>query len=237
VDSSCIVPTQNLEKREFAAYTIRPKIHRLLPSYLKPADSLKVRRKFQLAEPEFHTEVAAGNISQLVFQCEIDHGVAASLSFKGGSAAADRQLAFFLTKNLHRYAKLRNEPGEHATSGLSPYLHFGQISSLDIALRAKEYAKEHKLVAVEFLEELIVRRELAFNYARFVDDPSSLDNLPDWAQRSMRKHARDARPNTYTAKQLEAAETDDELWNASQKECCCEARFMATIECIGERRS
>jgi deoxyribodipyrimidine photo-lyase len=83
---------------------------------------------------------------------------------------------------------------------------------------SKEYASEHKLLATEFLEELIVRRELAFNFARFVDDPASLDNLPDWARGTMKLHARDERPHTYTARQLEAAETTDALWNASQKE-------------------
>jgi deoxyribodipyrimidine photo-lyase len=97
-------------------------------------------------------------------------------------------------------------------------LHFGHISSLQIALSAKQFAKDHKLIADDFLEELIVRRELAFNYAHFVDDPASLANLPEWALHTMKKHARDRRLYTYSVAQLEAADTSDELWNASQKE-------------------
>jgi deoxyribodipyrimidine photo-lyase len=73
-------------------------------------------------------------------------------------------------------------------------------------------------MAGEFLEELIVRRELSFNYARFVDDPGSLQNLPEWARETMQKHACDKRDVVYTRTQLERAETYDELWNASQKE-------------------
>ncbi len=100
--------------------------------------------------------------------------------------------------NLRRYAQGRNEPSEHATSHLSPYLHFGQISSLEIALAVRDYAHKHKLIADEYLEELIVRRELAFNYARFVEDPGSLENLPDWCRQTMKKHESDKRDPTYS---------------------------------------
>jgi deoxyribodipyrimidine photo-lyase len=162
--------------------------------------------------------VTGNNIAKLVSACEIDHNVAPSLSFRGGAAQAQKRLEVFLSKKLSRYAKHRNEPCEHATSNLSPYLHFGHISSLQITLSAKQFAKDHKLIADEFLEELIVRRELAFNYTRFSDDPTSLDNLPEWSLRNLKKHAKDRRRYTYTAAQLEAAETHDELWNTSQKE-------------------
>jgi deoxyribodipyrimidine photo-lyase len=101
---------------------------------------------------------------------------------------------------------------------MSPYLHFGHISSLEIALAVEAYARKHKLIAEEYLEELIVRRELAFNYARFVENPGSLQNLPDWCRQTMEKHARDKRDPMYSYKQLESAKTYDPLWNATQKE-------------------
>jgi deoxyribodipyrimidine photo-lyase len=82
----------------------------------------------------------------------------------------------------------------------------------------RDYAAEHQLIADEFLEELIVRRELAFNFARFTPDVESLDSLPDWCKRTMAKHAADPRPWLYTPHQLERAETHDALWNATQKE-------------------
>ena len=114
--------------------------------------------------------------------------------------------------------KNSNEPSAHATSGLSPYLHFGQISSLEVALAARAYADEHKLIADEFLEELIVRRELAFNFARFARAVDSLEVLPDWARDTIAKHRRDRRDPVYSPEQFERAETHDPLWNATQKE-------------------
>ena len=118
-----------------------------------------------------------------------------------------------------------NEPSLHATSELSPYLHFGQISSLQIALEARAWAGEHKLIADEFLEELIVRRELAFNFARFTGNQESLEALPEWCRRTMAKHARDARPWLYKEEQFERAETHDALWNAAQKELLMRGRI------------
>lgn len=218
VDSSCVVPMQEIPERQYAAYTIRPRIHRLLPKYLHAPDALKVKKRFSGGIPDFHTQVTDENIPELVRSCEIDHSVSPSLSFRGGTLTAQKLLKYFLENNLRRYAQERNEPSEHATSHMSPYLHFGQISSLEIALATQEYAHHHKLIASEYLEELIVRRELAFNYTRHVDDPQNLKNLPEWCQQNMRKHARDKRNPAYTPRQIELAETYDELWNATQKE-------------------
>jgi deoxyribodipyrimidine photo-lyase len=218
VDSSCVVPMSQIKQRQYGAYTIRPKITSLLARYLTPPDELHAKRRFHGCIPDYHVEVTQMNIPDLVASCDIDHSVPPSLSFYGGRVAAEKLLDFFLHNNLRRYASGRNEPSEHATSHMSPYLHFGQISSLEIALAAKDYARQHKLIAEEYLEELIVRRELAFNYTRFVEDPGSLRNLPDWCRQNMKKHARDRRDPSYTRQQLERAETYDDLWNATQKE-------------------
>jgi deoxyribodipyrimidine photo-lyase len=218
VDSSCIIPMSKLDKREYAAYTIRPKITRLLDQYLLPCGNLKVKRRWETSAPSWHCAFEAADIPKLVASCEIDHSVAPSPVTRGGPDAAEEALNHFVTENLKRYAAGRNEPAAHATSGMSPYLHFGHISSLQVALRAKEFAERHKLIAAEFLEELIVRRELAFNYARHVENPATLANLPEWALVNMKKHAGDARQVTYTPEQLLRAQTHDELWNAAQKE-------------------
>ncbi len=196
VDSSCIVPMSCFEKREYAAYTIRPKIRKLLPKYLRPMPELRVQHKFQGRRPESAT------VSD----------------YPGGSVAAHKRLRQFLKHSLHRYANSSNQPSENATSGLSPYLHFGHISSLEVAIAVQNYAREHKLLPDEFLEELIVRRELAFNFARFTEHPESLDALPDWARKTLRKHAADRRDPIYSRHQLEDAKTHDPLWNAAQKE-------------------
>ncbi|MFL6449842.1 MAG: deoxyribodipyrimidine photo-lyase [Bryobacteraceae bacterium] len=218
VDSSCIVPMSTFEKREFAAYTIRPKIHRLLPRFLQPPDPLRVKVRYRGPTPDFHIEVTEANIPELVRSSEIDHSVAPSVSFDGGRLEAEKLLRYFLENNLKRFDRDRNQPAEHATSHLSPYLHFGQMSSLEVALAVKEHAGKHHLMADGYLEELIVRRELSFNYVRHVDRPDRLENLPEWAQQTMNMHAQDKRDPLYSAMQMEAAETYDDLWNATQKE-------------------
>jgi deoxyribodipyrimidine photo-lyase len=218
VDSSCVVPVRQIPDRQYGAFTIRRKINRLLPQFLAPPDALRLKRHFEAPSSHFHTEVTEENIPTLVASCEIDHAIPPSIAFRGGQTQAKNRLQYFLKNNLSRYALAKNQPSEHATSHLSPYIHFGQISSLEIALAVQQYAEKHKLIAEQFLEELIVRRELAFNYAAHVDAPESLANLPDWCQANMRKHARDKRDPCYTPEQLERAQTYDELWNATQKE-------------------
>jgi deoxyribodipyrimidine photo-lyase len=225
VDSSCIVPMNALEKREYAARTIRPKIHRLLPEYLRPVARIVVKRRWQCPQSPLHTTVTSDNIDALVASCEIDHTVPPSSSIRGGRTAAEKCLRDFQRHKLSRYAREKNEPASHATSGLSPYLHFGHISSLEVALAVKAYAARHRLMADEFLEELIVRRELAFNFARFAGPSPSLSHLPDWALATMKKHARDKRPHLYTRDQFIGAQTHDPLWNAAQKQMRVEGRI------------
>jgi deoxyribodipyrimidine photo-lyase len=216
VDSSCIVPMAHFEKQEYAAYTIRPKIHKVLARYLTPVAPIRMKKKWDTPISPLHCEVT--DVPKLAAECEIDHSVAPSAEFRGGRKEAERRLKHFLESNLRRYAKTSNQPSERSTSGLSPYLHFGQISSLEVALAVKEYAAEHELIPEEFLEELIVRRELAFNFARFGPKPDTLSALPDWARATLRKHARDKRDPIHTRDQFERAETHDALWNATQSE-------------------
>jgi deoxyribodipyrimidine photo-lyase len=218
VDSSCIVPMSQFAKREWAAYTLRPKLHRLLADYLRPVEQPPVLHRWQEAPSPLHTEVTDGNVAALVAACEIDHTVRPSTSFRGGRLAAERQLATFLEDGLRRYATGRNEPSAHATSNLSPYLHFGQISSLEVALAVTDYARLHHFTAHEFLEELIVRRELSFNFARYTPEGTSLDALPDWVRADLDAHRRDEREFVYTRDRFEQAATHDDLWNATQKE-------------------
>jgi deoxyribodipyrimidine photo-lyase len=87
-----------------------------------------------------------------------------------------------------------------------------------VALAVKEHAGRHKLIAEEFLEELIVRRELAFNFRRYTDHHDTLEALPEWARKTIADHRNDARDPSYTREQFEAADTHDDLWNATQKE-------------------
>jgi deoxyribodipyrimidine photo-lyase len=183
-----------LSKQEYAAYTIRPKIHRLLGEHLQPVEPIRVQRKWSgpLEKP---------NVTP---------------KGPGGRKAALARLDAFLEDGLRRYARDNREPSAHATSQLSSYLHFGHISSLEIALAVQEHARQHKLIVPEFLEQLIIRRELAFNFAAHGPKPHTLAALPDWAQQTLAKHDKDKREAVYTREQFEQARTHDALWNAMQ---------------------
>ena len=217
VDASCVAPMNCFTRREYGAYTIRPKIQKLLPEHLKPLAPIRLRERWRAPQLDFHTAVTSANIGDLVAACDIDHGVPPSRSIRGGRLAAEERLRDFLRHSLQRYAREKNEPSAHATSGLSPYLHFGHLSSLEVALAVRGYAARRKIVVEEFLEELIVRRELAFNFARFCPRPS-LDDLPEWARANLKKHKRDRRTYQYSYDQFERAQTHDPLWNAAQKQ-------------------
>jgi len=209
VDSSCIVPSPVIEGRIYAAYSMRPRLRRILDRFLK-------------AVPAVHVEVpfpGAIDLPALEYRrCEIDHSVAPSSLYRGGRKAALRRLDEFLDQRLRRYNADKNEPAAHATSELSPYLHPGYISALEIALRVHEHQKEHQTAAEAFLEELIVRRELAFNFAWNTGRVDSLEELPEWVRKTLHLHRKDEREYTYTRAQFEAASTADDLWNAAQKE-------------------
>jgi deoxyribodipyrimidine photo-lyase len=218
VDASCIVPMKAILEQCYAAYSIRPRIQKLLPKYLEPAPPVRPRVPSSESFDGLHTEVTTGNVAELVASCEIDHSVRPPAAFRGGRKEAERRLASFLKDRLRRYARDKNEPSAHATSDLSPYLHYGHISSLEVALAVREYAREHRLIAEEFLEELIVRRELAFNFVRYAPVHDSLEALPDWARQTIGDHRHDRRDPCYNAAQFESAATHDDLWNATQKE-------------------
>jgi len=202
VDSSCVVPMRCMTKKEYGAYTIRPKIQKLLPTFLTPVERVPLRLKWKGEVPDFHTEVTQSNMCELIRACEIDHEVPTVVELPGGRLAAE--------------ALLRNGIGR--ASGLSPYLHFGQISSLEVALAVKVHAAENGYSCDAFLEQLIVRRELAFNHALFAEQPDALEHVPDWARKTLAKHAGDVRSPIYTRQQFEAAATHDPLWNAAQCE-------------------
>jgi deoxyribodipyrimidine photo-lyase len=218
VDSSCIVPMRSFAKREHAAYTIRPKIHRLLPESLRPVDPAGLKRRWRAGASEFHTRVTEESIPELVGSCDIDHSVPPSKRFRGGRIEAERRLREFVSHRLARYAEQRREATAGATSELSAYLHFGHLSALEVALAVPR-------TAAAFLDELIVRRELSFNFALHTKNPESLDNVPEWARKTMREHASDPREAVYTYEQFERGETHDALWNATQREMLRDGRI------------
>ena len=218
VDSNGVIPMSRFEKEEYAAYTIRPKIKRILSDYLKPFEEEKVKIKagnLKIDCPD--TEVTEKNIAKLVSECAIDHSVKPSNVYYGGTANGRKRLKLFLKNILSDYDKGRNKPEKDGSSRLSSYLHFGFLSSLEIALAVKDSDAPQESKDA-YLEEIIVRRELSYNFTRFNSDYDSLKSLPDWVQKTMREHIDDKREVVYSLEEMENCQTYDELWNASQRE-------------------
>lgn len=212
VDADVIVPTRLLGKEHYAARTIRPKIHALLPQFLQPLSDPSTRRLW--SPPR-----GIGAIDPLAVSLEgmtIDRSVAVA-GFDGGESQAEQTLSRFLRQRLTGYATQRNHPDVDGTSQLSPYLHFGQIGPHRVALAVRD-ADAPAVDRKAFLEEFIVRRELAVNFVRFNSKYDSFDASEAWADRTLRLHAKDSRQHVYSEKQLENAETHDPLWNAAQKQ-------------------
>ncbi len=219
VDSNGIIPMSKFEKEEYAAYTIRPKINKLLGNYLKPLAEERVEKNSTDIDldAEFETYVTSENIVELVAECDIDHSVRASPVYHGGTANGRIRLQKFVDEILPDYDKARSKPDRDGSSRLSSYLHFGFLSPLEIALAVKD-ANAPQESKDAYLEELIVRRELSYNMTRHNPKYDSLEALPAWVHKTMRAHADDERQFDYSLEQLEAGETHDELWNACQRE-------------------
>ena len=213
VDADVIVPSKLLGKEQYAARTIRPRLRAYLPEFLVP-----------LANPQaeipwgYPKEVTAlPPDADILKGFPIDRSVQPVSTFRGGTEAALRALSRFIRERLTGYAKERNKPEVDGTSHLSPYLHFGQIGPHTVALAARN-ADTPSADREAFLEELIVRRELAVNFVRYNPRYDRLASSEPWALRTLEEHRRDEREYTCSARQLENAETHDPLWNAAQKQ-------------------
>ncbi len=218
VDSNGIIPMSKFDKEEYGAYTIRPKIKKLLDNYLKPLpDETIGTKRLDLRVDCPETIVTADNIAKLVSECDIDHAVKPSDYYHGGTANGRRRLKKFVNDILPEYETSRNKPERDGSSRLSSYLHFGFLSPLEVALAVKD-ANAPQAAKDAYLEELIVRRELSYNFTSHNEKYDSLESLPAWVHKTMREHADDERQFLYTIEELEEGRTHDELWNASQRE-------------------
>jgi deoxyribodipyrimidine photo-lyase len=223
VDDATGIPMSLSGKAEFAARTLRPKILKARDSWLLPLEEseARVQGTFDLPFEAIDLEGASqARIAELVASCAIDHAVPPVPEFPGGAKAAEERLVDFVEHRLGRYLD-RNEPSSPSTSQLSPYLHFGHLSPRQIALEARK-ARDARAVSEDacegFLEQLLVRRGLAYNYARHVREHTGWEPVPAWAKDSLAAHEADPRAWLATREDLEAARTPDELWNAAQLE-------------------
>lgn len=217
VDGHNIVPCRLASpKREFGAYTLRPKLKRLLAEFLTELPQLQ-RHPFawQQALQSFSPEALLASLA-------LDRSVTELADLPPGEAAAAEALAAFLEGGLQRYGQQANDPLADAQSGLSPWLHFGQLAPQRVALQV---ARCGGLAAEPFLEQLIVRRELCDNFCLHCPDYDRLECAPDWARSTLEQHRHDPRSYCYRLEQLEQAVTHDPLWNAAQHQLVVTGRI------------
>jgi len=213
VDADVIIPTKLLEKEQYAAFIIRPRLQARLPEFLKQPSNPKANHEWK--PPKVNSLPPLISVDTLTEGWKIDRSVQPVTGFTGGTKEGLKLLKAFVQRKLATYSTANNHPELDGTTQLSPYLHFGHIGPITVAL-AVEGADAPRTDKDTFLNQIIVWRELSINMVHFNPNYDNFEVGETWAHKSLGKHAADPRPVLYSEKQLENAETHDALWNAAQ---------------------
>ena len=216
VDADVVVPSKVFGRAYFLLHHFRPHLERELPAFLVEPENLRPAKEWKQKAESWPVErdITEGFT-------KLDRSVGPVDSFTGGAHAAVKRLREFVDGELADYEKTRNKPEWKGTSRLSPYLHFGNISPVRIALevkRAVEQGKARKSAADSYLNEMIGWRELSVLFVKYNEHYDSWECAEPWARRTLEEHAGDLRPRRYSLAELEQGHTYDELWNAAQME-------------------
>ena len=212
VETDVIVPVETAsDKQEYAARTIRKKLMSCYEDYLQePArrEPGKSSLRYGIGGESLD------DIPGIIAARDIDDSVPPVDWIEGGTPAARKRFEAFLDDQLSHYDTDRNQPHKDSVSFMSPYLHFGQISPCWLLSKLRKHSGEN---ADSYLEELLVRRELAVNFCFYNEEYDSFNCLPDWAAETLEKHKDDEREHVYTRDELEHSETEDDYWNAAMQ--------------------
>ncbi len=216
VEGDVVVPVNTASgKAEYAARTLRPKLHRLWTHFLVELSPTP------LARDSLHLGgggLSLEDVDAVLKKLDLDRSVPpVHHLFRGGTREARGHLRTFLSWHLPAYQAHRPHPETDSVSHMSKYLHFGQVSPVEVALAAREAGAPAE-DRDSFLEELIIRRELAQNFVEFTPAYDAYACLPAWARKTLHEHVGDAREHLYTREQLEEARTHDPYWNAAMRE-------------------
>lgn len=218
VDADVVVPSAVFARDYFLLQHMRPHLKTALPKFLVAPHSPKPQHAWHKPK-SLLSESLAEDITR-GFK-DLDRTIQPVDTFTGGTHAALKHLKHFIAHGLKDYSDKRNHPEVQGTSRLSPYLHFGNIGPLTIALAVNvAFAKGHvsEPVRDRFLEQLIAWRELSVLFVRHNPNYDNWECAEPWARQTLIEHTADGRPYRYTLQQLERAETHDDLWNAAQRE-------------------
>ena len=216
VDADVVVPSKLIEKAQYGAYTIRPRLYRMLPEYLVAFENPKAEKAWHRPK-DFHSDSVHEDMTR--GWKELDRSVRPVEAWVGGHHAAVKRLKHFTNKLMKDYERDRNRPEVDGTSAMSPYLHFGHIGPVSIALAVDAAVKKDPALQSArdgYINELVAWRELAVNFVKYTPNYDTADCAEDWAKKTIAEHAKDERERLYSLKQLETGETYDELWNAAQ---------------------
>jgi deoxyribodipyrimidine photo-lyase len=259
VDSNGLLPLRAADRDYTSASAFRRLLQRELPGHLIEMPAEDPLSEARLPPGEIPLGIlhrwppANGNIlaegARALAMLPIDHGLPPA-SIRGGTTAARQRLTRFLRGDLGSYPGKRSEPEDEATSGLSPYLHFGHISAHEVFSRIAALqgwtVGDHSPVALgrrngwwrmgdaaeAFLDQLVTWRELGFNFCAFRDDYDRYDSLPAWARQTLENHAGDPRPYLYGLEEFAGGKTHDPLWNAAQMQLAREGRLHNTLRML-----
>ena len=215
VEDNVVVPVELASnKEEYSAATFRPKIHMKSSFFLRELKFNKPKRYSLDCKIE---SLNLKKINQIIDSLKLNPNIHPTNYFRGGPSEAQNHLKNFINNKLPNYANNRNDPNLESLSNLSPYLHFGQISPIQITQKVVSSANPDESKQV-FLEELIVRRELAINYVFYNKNYDSFEGLPNWTKKTLLEHKNDERHYNYSIKEFEEAKTHDPYWNAAQNQ-------------------
>jgi len=246
VDSNGIIPMAVSKNAPYSAFIFRKTMQKHFKSCFEaapkeyPLEDLKNRDAISLPEKITKTYPEAGqlydDISSFISTLDIDQAVK-PIKLHGSREAGLEKMNRFIEFDLTAYGEDRNDPDKKATSGLSPWLHFGKISEYEVVKKALEkqpsgwnldqlspqQGKRDGFfggnAGIEaFLDEVITWREVGFHFAHHTPNYDQFESLPDWAQQTLLEHEADQREVIYTYEQLANSETDDDIWNAAQRQ-------------------
>jgi deoxyribodipyrimidine photo-lyase len=256
VDSNGLLPMRATDQVFPTAHSFRRFLQKSLPAHLphlpkaNPFEGIDLPRQRSLPK-EITKKWPPTSLKWLenpasLADLPISHKISpftGSDAYHGGEAAAQKIWMQFLSKKIEKYGELRNQPEEEGTSGLSPYLHFGHISSHQMFhdLMFREKWSDAKLAlrtdgrrsgwwgvrvpAEQFLDQFVTWREVGFNFSSKRKGYDRYESLPEWARNTLDKHSRDERQFIYSLKHFAAARTHDPLWNAAQRQLSIEGRM------------
>jgi deoxyribodipyrimidine photo-lyase len=218
VDADVVVPSAVFGRDYFLLQHMRPHLKAALPKFLlppaNPAPKHNWRKPASLVSYPLDQDITAG------FKT-LDRTIGPVDTFTGGTHSALKHLRDFITHGLKDYDEKRNHPEVQGTSRLSPYLHFGNIGPLTIAVAVEQacaQGKAPRATCDRFLEQVIAWRELSVLFVKYNPNYDNWECAEPWARQTLVQHAADPRPHRYTFNQLERAETSDDLWNAAQRQ-------------------